>query len=347
MMRIHASPLRILWIGVLACGLVPAARAEIRPVALYVAANDGNDAWSGKLAKPNAAHSDGPLASLATARDRVRKTEGRGATVLVRGGTYLLREPLRLGPEDSGTEQSPISYAAYPGEKVTLKGSRAVTGWRPFKGHIYRADLSAWELGESRFWELYYRGQKQTLARYPNFDPQHPRSGGFLYLPETLAKDSLTPLPYQPWGIIDKASHDALKYDPKRLDPGKWSQPTEVRVHVWSWMNWNRDILPIKAVDREKHIISLGQPARYLLMKGNRFFVDNALEELDAPGEWYTTARRSGFIFGRRMAKIPRAKCPCRCCPIWCRSRAIERTNSSCKTSTCGGSRWPSRAVRW
>jgi hypothetical protein len=206
-------------IGLLACGLVPAARAEIRPVALYIAV-DGNDAWSGKLAKPNAAHSDGPLASLAAARDRVRKMNRRGATVLVRGGTYLLREPLRLGPGDSGTEQSPISYAAYPGEKVTLKGSRAVTGWRPFKGHIYQADLSAWELGESRFWELYYRGQKQTLARYPNFDPQHPRSGGFLYLPETLAKGSLTPLPYQPWGIIDKASHDALKYDPKRLDPG-------------------------------------------------------------------------------------------------------------------------------
>ena len=250
-------PLRICRLALLVCGLVPAARAEAEPAALYVAA-DGQRRLVGQARQAER----GPLRRTAGQLGRragpAAKNRGpSGATVLVRGGTYLLREPLRLGPEDSGTAQSPITYAAYPGEKVTLKGSRTVTGWKPFKGHIYQADLSDWELGESRFWELYYQGQKQTLARYPNFDPQHPRSGGFLYLPETLAKDSLTPLPYQPWGIIDKASHDALKYDPKRLDPGKWSQPTEVRMHVWSWMNWNRDILPIKAVDREKHVITL------------------------------------------------------------------------------------------
>jgi hypothetical protein len=285
MMRIHAR-VRILSLGCLVCSFASAVQADSQPAVLYVAA-DGNDAWSGRLAKPNAAHGDGPLATLATARDRVRKTKSSGATVLVRGGTYLLRQPLRFGPQDSGTQQNPITYAAHPGEKVTLKGSRTVAGWKPLRDHIYQADLSGWELGESRFWDLYYQGQKQTLARYPNLDPQHPRSGGFLYLPETLAKDGLTPLPYQPWGIIDKASHVSLQYDPRRLDPGKWSQPTEVRVHVWSWMNWNRDILPIQAVDLKKHVITLRQPARYMLMKGNRFFIDNALEELDTPGEWY------------------------------------------------------------
>ncbi len=267
--------------------------------------------------------------------------------MLVRGGTYLLREPLRFGPRDSGTQQSPITYAAYPSEKVTLKGSRAVTGWRPLRNHIYQADLSGWDLAESQFWELYYKEQKQTLARYPNFDPQHPRTGGFLYLPETLAKDSLTPLPYQPWGIIDKASHASLQYNPRRLDPGKWSHPTEVRLHVWSWMNWNRDILPLKAVDREKHVITLRQPARYMLMKGNRFFVDNALEELDAPGEWYYDRVAKRLYFWPPGEKSRRARCRCRSFPSWFRSRAIRKTRHWCGIFACGDSRWPSRAVRW
>jgi len=32
----------------------------------------GNDGWSGRLAEPNAARSDGPFATIARARDAVR-----------------------------------------------------------------------------------------------------------------------------------------------------------------------------------------------------------------------------------------------------------------------------------
>jgi len=38
----------------------------------YYVAPDGNDAWSGHLARPNAEKTDGPVASLAGARDAVR-----------------------------------------------------------------------------------------------------------------------------------------------------------------------------------------------------------------------------------------------------------------------------------
>ena len=58
---------------------------------LFVAA-DGNDAWSGRLAAPNAARSDGPLATLAKARDALRTFAGqRGVprVVMVRGGKYF------------------------------------------------------------------------------------------------------------------------------------------------------------------------------------------------------------------------------------------------------------------
>ena len=58
----------------LAASLVGAAE----PLALYVA-TDGNDAWRGALAQPNAAKTDGPFASLQRARDEARKRKAAAA----------------------------------------------------------------------------------------------------------------------------------------------------------------------------------------------------------------------------------------------------------------------------
>ncbi|MBU0608224.1 MAG: right-handed parallel beta-helix repeat-containing protein, partial [Armatimonadetes bacterium] len=80
--------------------------AMAAPVTLYVSPQ-GNDAWSGGLAAPNAAGTDGPFASLTRARDEVRKLRGAGpATVQVRGGIYPLAATLSLTAEDSGTAQT-------------------------------------------------------------------------------------------------------------------------------------------------------------------------------------------------------------------------------------------------
>ena len=43
-----------------------------QPSILYIASR-GNDAWSGRLAVPNAEKTDGPLATLPAARDAIRR----------------------------------------------------------------------------------------------------------------------------------------------------------------------------------------------------------------------------------------------------------------------------------
>ena len=45
-------------------------------VVFYVAPN-GRDTWSGTLAEPNSAATDGPLATLAKARDAMRKLKAK------------------------------------------------------------------------------------------------------------------------------------------------------------------------------------------------------------------------------------------------------------------------------
>ncbi|HUW16726.1 MAG TPA: right-handed parallel beta-helix repeat-containing protein, partial [Actinomycetes bacterium] len=106
---------------------VPAPAAE---VTFYVS-NAGNDAWSGTVDAPNAGATDGPFASLARARDAIRELKAAGplpgpVTVLIRGGRYFIEQPLTLGPEDSGTEQCPVAWAACPGETPELIGGRQI-----------------------------------------------------------------------------------------------------------------------------------------------------------------------------------------------------------------------------
>ena len=110
-----------------------AAPARGDALELYVSP-EGRDTWSGTLAAP--AGDDGPFATLARARDEVRKAkaDGRlaeGATVHVRGGTYPLTETFELGAEDSGTAEGPVVYRAYEQEKPVLVGAAKVTDFRP------------------------------------------------------------------------------------------------------------------------------------------------------------------------------------------------------------------------
>jgi len=57
---------------------------------LYVSPK-GSDGWSGCLTKPNSASTDGPLASLAGARDAIRKliTDKQGFHCMICYGDYL------------------------------------------------------------------------------------------------------------------------------------------------------------------------------------------------------------------------------------------------------------------
>jgi hypothetical protein len=86
------SGIALLWACV-ACLITPTWAAGPSRTVLYVAV-DGNDAWSGRLAKTKSDKSDGPFASLDRARDEIRKLRASqglpsdGVTVVVRGGTY-------------------------------------------------------------------------------------------------------------------------------------------------------------------------------------------------------------------------------------------------------------------
>lgn len=241
----------------------------------FYVAPDGNDTWTGRLPQPNAAKSDGPLASLEGARDAVRALKAAGelaeaVTVEVRGGTYALNRTLVFTAEDSGVEGRPVTYRAHPGESVVLTGGRPVTGWKKHEGGVWVAELAAQGFDDFRFRELFFRGERQVLARYPNYDPEHPVTGGLLYVDDTAAQ-----------------SHNSFYYREGTIPFDKWGPIPQAEVNIFPYHCWDHNILRIAKVDQELNLITLRYRVAGSIFVGNRYFIQNLLGALDAPGEWY------------------------------------------------------------
>ena len=144
------------------------------PADFYVAPN-GNDAWSGKLAAPNGAKTDGPLASPAKALMAVRAVAGtKSVTIMLRGGTYYLplspTSPgtLVLTGSDSGSAASPITWQNYPGETPVISGGEPVgkgglgLTWKNAGGNLWQVELPA---GVQPFEHLFYNGARRLRSR--------------------------------------------------------------------------------------------------------------------------------------------------------------------------------------
>ena len=249
----------------------------------FFVATEGNDSWSGRLSEPNPAGTDGPFATLIAARDAIRKLKKSGQfkeplTVLLRGGTYYLSGSVIFTAEDSGTESCPITYRAYQDERPVFSGARQIENWRPYRGEIMQCTLPDVLTGRWNFRQLFYNGRRQVRARFPNFDSDDPLYGGWEFVAEPINRTS-------------------FRFAPGAF-PRRWAKPGQGEVAIFPWMGWNNDFVPIQQVDWEEGVITFSRPVIHRLnqatptldfmslMAGNRFYVENLLEELDEPGEW-------------------------------------------------------------
>ena len=174
---------------------------------------------------------------------------------------------------------------AYPGEQPILSGGQQITDWQPYEGQIMRAQVP--ELREGKWWfrQLFCNGQRQIRARYPNYDPDDPLYGGWAFM-EAVSGQSGERL-------------SAFEYD-SGLFPRRWAKPAQGEVSFFPWLCWVNTIIPIESIDHERSIIKLNIAGRYWcgeLTVGNRFYVENILEELDQPGEWCSDSETGTVYF--------------------------------------------------
>ena len=249
---------------------------------IYYVSGAGNDAWSGQLAEPNPGKTDGPFATIAHARDAIRSMQSHGpltqpVTVYMRAGVYTLSAPLVFLPGDSGTAKCPITYAAYPGEKVVLSGGRAITGWKKAaeggQEMIARSfgprEVPGVKEGEWYFHQLFVNGQRRQRARSPNTGFYH-ADGQFL-----------------------AGNPSRFKFHPGDIHAA-WAEQGD--VEVVGLEKWAEFRMTLKAVDPATNTATLSTARQeYGDDKDARYWVENAADALDAPGEWFLD-RRSGTL---------------------------------------------------
>lgn len=117
----------------------------------------GNDRSDGTITRP--------LQSLPKAQAKVRILKKKGhqdITVVLRGGTYPIKNTLFFGPEDSGKEGHPIIWKAYEGEKPVLSGGTEVGNWQNGENGIWQTKLDRTE----RLRQLYVNDRPATLSQY-------------------------------------------------------------------------------------------------------------------------------------------------------------------------------------
>jgi len=195
-----------------------------------------------------------PLPSLAAARDAIRELRRKAptgpVTVLLRGGTYRLAETLILGPEDSD-----VTYEAYPHERPILSGSRRIEGWQKAAGPLWTAPVT----GDFR--QLFVNGRRALRARTP--------TNGF----------------YRIDGLSSQDKPFLLKF---RGDDIRKSWAGRGDVEVIALLAWSEIRMPIAQVDEAAHTARLtGDPRPSNKEKDARYWIENAPDALDSPGEWY------------------------------------------------------------
>lgn len=264
------------------------------PAAEVHVALHGSDSFPGTGQKP--------FASFERARREVLsiKKQLRGPiTVWIHEGTYYLESPLVFGPEDSGTQEAPITYAAFKNQMVTISGGRRlVCNWKPYKDGIMVCPLATVRGTLPKFTQLFINGKRQSRARYPHLDVKNPLVNGGGYID---VRDSVEQWP-------NKRFH----FDPATFTNKRWSRPQDAVVHLFPQDYWGNLQWEVKGIDWNEHAIELGWGGFQLneLLFGrastgigksklyhegyqSRFFVENVFEELGAPGEWYLDKEQS------------------------------------------------------
>ena len=245
---------------------------------------------SGKDSNPGT--EEHPFATIAHARDELRRSAsdriGRRVTVYLRGGIYRLTETVVFTPEDSGSREAPVTYAAYPGEKPVLSGGATVGSWRllgkALPGLPSRARGKVWTAPlDHRIAALFDRQGLLTRAHSPHLS--------------TVKEEADPKAPGVPEGVDPEAFTSGLPiYRELRFKTGDlrdWSNLRDVEIFLTPRNPWTVNYLGIESVDMERGIARTDMPSTYPITTayGPEFIsrvyrIENVIDYLDAPGTW-------------------------------------------------------------
>ena len=242
----------------------------------------------GRDTHPGTAHQ--PMATLAGAlhqaaalRESHPGVASEPLTVFLRDGIYPLTAPLRLSSVDSGSPSSPLRIAAAPGAHPVLSGGIPLSGWKkitsPVSGLPDAAQKWVWVAEAPRlgnrvleFRQLWVNDRKAIRARAPNGDA----------LARLVAWDRTNQLATVPAAALDGVRNPAS-------------------LEMVIDQVWEIAVLRLKSlrIEGSNAVVTFKQPESALefrhpwppvLVTTNYkapFYLANAIQFLDEPGEWF------------------------------------------------------------
>ena len=242
--------------------------------------------------------------ALRQAREWRRTEDNRiqgGITIYMEGGTYAFHEPVFIRPEDSGTKESPTIIRSVGDEKVILSGGISIKGWKK-QGKVWVADVPAFNGRPLDFRQLWVNGKKAVRARdVEDFEKMNricsvDEKNEILYVPAVSIRR-----------LIDNKGNLKAKY-------------AEMVLHQM-WCVANLRIRSVE-VQGDSAAIRFHQPESRIQFEhpwphpmvttdghNSAFYLTNARELQDVPGEWYHDIdARKIYYYPREGEKMQEAK---------------------------------------
>ena len=242
--------------------------------------------------------------ALRQAREWRRTEDNRiqgGITIYMEGGTYAFHEPVFIRPEDSGTKESPTIIRSVGDEKVILSGGISINGWKK-QGKVWVADVPAFNGRPLDFRQLWVNGKKAVRARdVEDFEKMNricsvDEKNEILYVPAVSIRR-----------LIDNKGNLKAKY-------------AEMVLHQM-WCVANLRIRSVE-VQGDSAAIRFHQPESRIQFEhpwprpmvttdghNSAFYLTNARELQDVPGEWYHDMdARKVYYYPREGEKMQEAE---------------------------------------
>lgn len=242
--------------------------------------------------------------ALRQAREWRRTEDNRiqgGITIYMEGGTYAFHEPVFIRPEDSGTKESPTIIRSVGDEKVILSGGISINGWKK-QGKVWVADVPVFNGRPLDFRQLWVNGKKAVRARdVEDFEKMNricsvDEKNEILYVPVVPIRR-----------LIDNKGNLKAKY-------------AEMVLHQM-WCVANLRIRSVE-VQGDSAAIRFHQPESRIQFEhpwprpmvttdghNSAFYLTNARELQDVPGEWYHDIdARKVYYYPREGEKMQEAE---------------------------------------
>ncbi len=253
-----------------------------------------------------------PFKTIEAAKNYLRTKDHRKkhAEVLVHGGNYKVDTTIVFTSEDSGTEKFPVVYRAAGDGEVQITNSVKLDhmAFEPIKDKAtitrlpsevrdkvgvlslenYGLDMSMFNVAgrtsnpqqHQMYPYIYLNGKQQEIAKWPNVG---------LQMIKTVVKQG----ELQSSGTVGERG----EWNYENLRPERWLLADQALIRGYLGSEYCMDSVPFGGVKTDEKTIFLGGKSVYGVKPGHRWRIENLLEEIDSPGEYFVDYKTQKLYF--------------------------------------------------